>query len=401
MRIHRICTLGIILVIVLAIPISNVSASLTPATLNATLDSGKSVSETKTVFLLAGKPKIDVVFSFDLSKSMNTYFASAKSLALSIMTALDSSTVDAAFGVMSHIDYPHIYASYGYVNAYGYLEQGDFAYRLDQSLTSNRTAIEHVFKNFAWGCGGWEDVEDYERIIYESYSDSNVGWRECSKRVVVMFCDSLPHDDNLNEGMPGKTLNWSTGGDPGRDEVMFTSDDIDLQKALAGMTSNRISLLAVRYGWMVSVSSPYWQYWTGLTGGGMYTSSNGSSIAPTLLSILQGTPSHVNKLTLKTQPGYESWLTQVNPAEYTDIDVPPEGTSKTFNITITVPVGTAARQYHFKIIACADGTCAGEQNVSITVFGFVIPEFWMGPALGLIGCFAALGAFRLSKRRHT
>ena len=123
------------LVIVFAIHISSISASLTPATLTATLDSGKSVSETKTVFLLAGKPKIDIVFSFDVSKSMSPHFASAKALALSIMTALDSSTVDAAFGVMSHVDYPHTYASYGYVNSYGFLDQGDYAYRLENRMS--------------------------------------------------------------------------------------------------------------------------------------------------------------------------------------------------------------------------------------------------------------------------
>ena len=31
---------------------------------------------------------------------------------------------------------------------------------------------------------------------------------------------------------------------------------------------------------------------------------------------------------------------------------------------------------------------------------FVIPEYWLGTILGLVGCFAALGAFRLSKHKH-
>jgi len=30
----------------------------------------------------------------------------------------------------------------------------------------------------------------------------------------------------------------------------------------------------------------------------------------------------------------------------------------------------------------------------------VIPEFWLGTVLGLVGCFAAFGVFRVSKRRH-
>lgn len=29
----------------------------------------------------------------------------------------------------------------------------------------------------------------------------------------------------------------------------------------------------------------------------------------------------------------------------------------------------------------------------------VVPEYWMGPALGLAGCFAAFGLFRFSRRK--
>jgi hypothetical protein len=31
---------------------------------------------------------------------------------------------------------------------------------------------------------------------------------------------------------------------------------------------------------------------------------------------------------------------------------------------------------------------------------FVVPEYWLGTILGLVGCFAALGMFRVSKKRH-
>jgi len=31
---------------------------------------------------------------------------------------------------------------------------------------------------------------------------------------------------------------------------------------------------------------------------------------------------------------------------------------------------------------------------------FVIPEYWLGTILGLVGCFAAFGVFRVSKRKH-
>jgi len=399
LKLHTVCVVAVILLLVVSV--SGVSASLMPSTLSATLKPGESVSEMKTVFLLSGRPKVDVVFSFDLSNSMTGYFAAAKSLALSIMAGLDSFTVDAAFGVVSHMDYPHTYSSYGYWATYGVAAYGDYAYKLDQPLTENRSLVQLAASGLKLGCGSVDSFEDYARVMFESYSDSGVGWRECTKRFLIMFSDSNPHDDNLNEGMAGKALNWSTGGDPGRDEVMFTGDDVDLQGALAEMAANRVVLLPVRYGWMVPSSSPYWQRWAGLTGGAVYTVSNASSVASDILSSLHGVPVYVNKLTLKAQSGYESWLTQVNPAEYTDIDVPAEGVNRTFSIKLTVPGGTMGKQYKFKIVACADGACVGEQQVTITVVKFVVPEFWMGPVLGLTGCFAAFGVHRLVRRRKS
>jgi hypothetical protein len=42
-----------------------------------------------------------------------------------------------------------------------------------------------------------------------------------------------------------------------------------------------------------------------------------------------------------------------------------------------------------------------DNNDIVTTAGFlVIPEYWMGAILGLVGCFAALGAFRITKRKH-
>jgi hypothetical protein len=39
-------------------------------------------------------------------------------------------------------------------------------------------------------------------------------------------------------------------------------------------------------------------------------------------------------------------------------------------------------------------------TLGITPGFFVIPEYWLGTVLALAGCFAALGVFRLSKRKH-
>jgi hypothetical protein len=216
-------------------------------------------------------PKVDVVFSFDLTESMSYYSAAAKSQASSIITTLNQLSIDTAFGVGSHMDYPHTYSSYGYGATYGVGARGDYAYRLDLPVTQNRTAFEGAIDCLPLGCGSYDDPEDYGRVMYESYADSAVGWRQSAVRFFVMLCDSIPHDDNLNEGVAGKVGTLSTGGDPGRDEIMFTADDLDLQTVLGQMTASHVVLLVVRYGYLAAATTPYWQHWARLTGGEMYT----------------------------------------------------------------------------------------------------------------------------------
>lgn len=218
--------------------------------------------------------QVDVVFSFDISDSMSYYFAAAKSQALNMMAGLERTGIDAAFGVLSHMDYPHTYSSYGYGATYGIAASGDYAYRLDAPVTRDRTVISDALERLMLGSGSYVDPEDYVRVMYERCGDAAIGRRSGATRFLVMLCDSVPHDDNLNEGIPGKNGNLSTGGDPGPDEIMFTSDDLDLQLVLGQMTANQVILLVIRYIYLAVATTPYWQHWARLTGGEMYTSSN-------------------------------------------------------------------------------------------------------------------------------
>lgn len=48
----------------------------------------------------------------------------------------------------------------------------------------------------------------------------------------------------------------------------------------------------------------------------------------------------------------------------------------------------------------AESDALDDNDIDVTAGFFVIPEFWLGTILGLAGCFAAFGVFRLSKRQH-
>lgn len=366
--------------------ILNAYASITPEFLERIMKPCETITETKIVDLPAVIPKGDVVFAFDLTGSMSGVIATAKAQALAIMAALNLLISDAQYGVMSFMDYPHYYEDYyGYSAEYGY--GSDYAYRLDQAVTDDETAVATAINNLVLGYGS-DGPQDYTRIMYESYADPAVGWRTGARRILVLLCDNVPHDDNLNEGIGGDPV--STGGDPGRDEEMMTSDDLDLQTVLGEMASNNVVLLAVRYG---MYAFDYWTYWTGLTGGAAISSEDAEDIPELIEALVEATAGHIDSLTLVVQePEYEAWLTCVDPPEYTDIDLPAE---RVFEICITVPCCTPPGVYIFHITAVGDGADYGEQTVIITVPPeAVIPEVPFGTIvasasmiMGLLGFF--------------
>jgi hypothetical protein len=48
----------------------------------------------------------------------------------------------------------------------------------------------------------------------------------------------------------------------------------------------------------------------------------------------------------------------------------------------------------------AESDALDDNDIQVTAGFFVIPEFWLGTILALAGCFAALGVFRVIKRKH-
>jgi len=369
--------------------------SISPTEFSATLKPGESATETKIVTLTGSIPRADVIFSFDLTGSMGGVLSIAQTQALSIMTQLDTVIADANYGVTSHMDYPGTYNSFGYYNTYG--EAGiDYAYALNQSITSDRTAVKTAINGLQLGYG-YDGPEDYTRVFYESYADTRVGWRPGAKRIFIHFGDIIPHDNNLFKGISGtsstlcsgvygiyntSTGGCSTGGDPGRDGIMQVTsdptmigvgnDDLDLSQVLAAMKSNNVILLEVHNSGSYGSDTPLWNNWVNRTGGGLYLiSTSGTGLANAILNLTNTSASNIGTLSLVTVPSsYASWIS-TNPVSYTNFTIPAGGLSKTFTVTITPPASTPAGLYNFKIQAIADGGLIGEQTVSITVTGVV------------------------------
>ena len=334
-------------------------ASISPEALEATLAPGESISETKTVTIPDIAPRADVVFSFDLTGSMGSIISQAKLKSAEIMTNLSASGSDINYGVMSYMDYPHYYSSYGYSATYGSNSTycGDYAYGLNQTVTSNTTAVSAAITGLTIGCGG-DGPQDYTRIFYESYADTSVGWRPGAKKILLNFGDNVPHDNNLNEGVMAGNL--SKGGDPGRDEVMFTSDDLDLQTVLADMAANNTILLESH---TTSSYNAHWNYWTNITGGQTFVTSSGTLVDDVVAAVLSTLNiTNVTNLHLAAESGYGSWVSS------TDTYSGPAGVEVDLNLTITVPDGTPDGDYTFNVSAIDDsGVSYGDQSVTIHV----------------------------------
>ncbi len=350
-----------LLLMLVAICVGNAFGTIDPDHLEATLNPGECITETKTVFLPGVIPCADIIFAFDCTGSMSPDLDVSGTEAINIMNALTPALIsDARFGVMSFRDYPGYYTSCGYSSTYG--GATDYAYRLDQALTDDKTLVSSAINGLS-ASGGADGPESYTRPMYESYSDPEVVWRSGCKRILIMFGDNVPHDCELMEDCD--TGSWPTGVDPGRDEVAMTGDDLDLQTVLAEMTSNQITLLFVANRMSpTDLSFLLWECWTAQTGGDAWLVSAASDIPDAIEALVGAEAAHIDRLTLESTCG--DWLTSVVPSEYTDIDIPPEGTSREFEVTICVPPDTPiCTTYTCEIWASGDGVDYGRQTVEI------------------------------------
>jgi hypothetical protein len=341
--------------------------SVDPDTVWLTLSPGESALVDKMVIIPGVIPKGDILFAFDLTGSMYDEIDVVKAEAYNIMVTVSNLVSDPQFGVISYMDYPHRYDTCGYSALYGLPE--DYAYRLDLPLTSDTALVRTTIEGLVLG-DGYDGPQDYERIFYESYADSmNIGYRPGSKRILLNFGDCLPHDCNLSEGIePGV---FSTGSDPGRDEIMGNADDLDLQTVLAEMATNGVSLLEIHGNTNCGYVN-YWEHWCSSTNGGFFLLAEAAQIPAAIETLILEQVLHIDSLTLKViTSGFEAWLTSVVPPYYLDIDAPD---TLYFTEEITVPADTSCGTTHvFQISAIGDGASYGDQTVIVEIPPCVIP----------------------------
>jgi hypothetical protein len=328
-------------------------SSLEAADVEVAVYPGQTINTNVSVSLPSLPPAADVLFCFDVTGSMGGVISTTESNAITLMNNLEATGVSFRFGVSSFGDYPSNYDSCGYAATYGtnglFGLPSDYPYRLDQTLTSNLTAVSTAINSLQI-TAGMDGPESYTRPLYESYADTNVMWRSGAARILVQFGDDVPHDCNINKGIPGMgTSVLSTGGDPGRDGIMGTADDLVLLNVVAGMASNHVTLLAARVSSYAFTDYyfRYWTNWTAITGGKAFQSTNTSLIKDLMQEITNSLAiTCVNSLQLTVEPSsYSSWLT-ATPAAFGRTC---SGDIQTSRLAIAAPAGTPKGDYSFTL----------------------------------------------------
>ncbi len=224
----------------------------------------------------------DVVFLLDTSGSMESALGEAKAEIQEVMSRLNGSIASAQFGVAE-------------VKDTGEEESGLYAWKLDQSLTSNTASVSEAITTLT-AFGGGDEPEAYGRALYETDTNPSVGWRPAARHLIVLIADQVPHMPNVNEGVneafwlqspfdTGEELEAAAGISqtqwrPGVN-VQFKED-------LKRLVADEKPLESVDYHTTSENYIHYWEYWAGLAGGSaVEASEGGKELATRLIGLVE------------------------------------------------------------------------------------------------------------------
>lgn len=310
---------------------------------------------TKTACLPGGAiTRADILFSVDRTGSMGDEIEQLRIELQNVVAAIAALVPDAAFGVISYMDYPQFYNFCGYGAGYG--TGSDVPYQMNQSITTNLAQTQSAIAGLTLG-DGTDVPESYSRAFFETYSDPSIGWRPGAQRIVVNVGDNVPHDCAVGQCIGASR---TTGPDPGRDGIAGTADDLAILDVVDQMGANNITLIHLNSDGPGSTIQPLWECLTQRTGtGGTSVIINRNGTVPGGLNLAQLIADRIRpigeicgSLTLHGGSGFESWVQDVTPASYPDVGLP---ATRDFSFRLCVPPGTAPGEYAVPVCVVCDG----------------------------------------------
>lgn len=237
----------------------------------------------------------DVLFLFDTSGSMGSELAEAKEKVETVMESVSAHLPDVAFGVARVEDIP------GYVEGtftetlteQQYAEDHEKAWQLDQPITTERAKVISTIESLTIGFGG-DGPEAYSRALWESDTNPTVGWRSGARHEIVLIADNVPHDVNLNEGLPESewlTNPFDTNEEPGgkfgiAGTTWTPGTNLRITNVASQLGSDGKPLESIEFFGSEDHYLPYWEYWAALSGGQALDGSSGA-LASTLEGIIE------------------------------------------------------------------------------------------------------------------
>ncbi len=170
-------------------------------------------------------------------------------------------------------------------------------WHLWQSLTSNEEEVEKAINKLSLFSGeegpehgGGDGPEAYGRALYETATNSMIGWRPGARHEIILIADNVPHTPNVNENIPSEfwlenpfdTSEELSGawGIPGT--TWKEPESLEFHHTLHKLDEEEKPLAMVDYYHTNGFESEsenyihYWEYWAAEAGGQAVTVDEGS-----------------------------------------------------------------------------------------------------------------------------
>lgn len=345
----------LLLIISLSLPTITyaVGEGVLPETHSATVDpEGTSELEISVTTGITPVSKLDVVFLFDVTGSMDWVSNTAKEKAHEITQSIIQLVENTAFGVTYFADYPGSYSYDGYSDTYGASDELPFV--LAQDITTDYDLISTAIDSLPYKYGN-DLPESYTRAIYETQF---INWRSGAKKIVILFGDAPTHDEDFY-----KDLSVNYGGDPGRDGIANTADDLDFETVISQVGNEGITIMPIYcVSYPDAVSQLSFDYMAAQTNGEVVNIDDAALILPTIVSMVESQVETINILTLSVPAEYVDYVSWT-PGNYSAIG--PE-TTVSFDVTITNPGNfTETESLEIPITVLGDGVVLGTTETTI------------------------------------
>jgi Mg-chelatase subunit ChlD len=317
--------------------------SFTPSLVNVTLSAGQSTTIDKTLHLDALPGAADILIAIDTTGSMGTAIAQAKAQATQLCNDVQAAIPGARFAVWDFRDIPDRPATNGILKSVN-------------AFTSSCAAVQAAVNLMAAG-GGGDFPEAYNPVFHEAYADPllNASRNPDAVQFLVVLGDAPPHNT------PAPAIAPACGNQPPADPGMTSDSEI------AGLNSNEITLLMIRYATPGSISLSCYQQLAAGTGG---TAVNqGGDLSNDIISQISAAAAQIDEVRLvvsgagcQTPAGLNITFTPPNPPPYGPFTAPVD---IHFQETITAP--TLAGNYSCTVTAVVDGVARATQVVNARV----------------------------------